>query len=811
MRWPFRRKDAEQASVAPESASPAVSGDTPEVAPRRSSHQWATLPPLPVTVKPSAPLVMGPAPVLEPLPGPRRFSGTDVPPANGRVDGLVHPVPARPEPPIQPSEPAAVVQPPLVHRPVHSGPPAAAPSLTDAVGSYVGEARQPAEPYRAPGWLRFVPEWLQQSGPSEADLGMASAEPRRSTPPPLTPKPAPVVPQRVEEAPPAPQPEPVAVAEPAVAPTPPSLVDAPDITTAGRRRRANLGQSRRLGLGAPIKRGPDQELVLPPEPARIEQTQAPQAIEARPAPTVTPAPVSGPPAQPADDGEEAPEPPPAPPPQPPPLVHRPVPEVRAEEPDVVAEPARPAPEPAGPVVPSVVPKRVPGTPASTAPPASSVPLVYRSAPARPDQAPRSTVRRGTPVPVPTSLVSAIRHSHGVDVTDVLVHRGPDVAAEARSLGARAFTRDAEVFLPEDAGSLDSARTRGLLAHELVHVVQQRTLGSALPALSTPAGAALEAEAVAAEHEHSGLGASMVHSGHSHAEPAAPLVHPVLTQVLSQAARTAGVQLAPLDSGTISSATPPEVVSATGQLSSAPQATSLSEPVREEVTQISEVQAIRVLEQWTNPALGGTGFSSGESATTPFPIVLPEITTPAAPAGQEPGGPGIPGAAEAETEMANQVLQVVNMDRAAKGEPALTALDAATMEQIRRTIAEQTEMASRRAMMFASATAASTQSSLLQELQAQNGQQPATTTGAESDETLPVQSAEPTASDYIISTPLRPQQSQEDTNTALRGGQIDIEKIDLDELSTRLYDRLRSRLRLELLIDRERAGLLSDFR
>jgi hypothetical protein len=34
---------------------------------------------------------------------------------------------------------------------------------------------------------------------------------------------------------------------------------------------------------------------------------------------------------------------------------------------------------------------------------------------------------------------------------------------------------------------------------------------------------------------------------------------------------------------------------------------------------------------------------------------------------------------------------------------------------------------------------------------------------------------------------------------------------LDELSTRLYDRLRSRLRLELLIDRERAGLLSDFR
>jgi Domain of unknown function (DUF4157) len=36
-------------------------------------------------------------------------------------------------------------------------------------------------------------------------------------------------------------------------------------------------------------------------------------------------------------------------------------------------------------------------------------------------------------------------------------------------------------------------------------------------------------------------------------------------------------------------------------------------------------------------------------------------------------------------------------------------------------------------------------------------------------------------------------------------------IALDELATRLYQRLRSRLRLELIVDRERAGLLSDFR
>ncbi|WP_156892983.1 hypothetical protein [Actinokineospora enzanensis] len=41
--------------------------------------------------------------------------------------------------------------------------------------------------------------------------------------------------------------------------------------------------------------------------------------------------------------------------------------------------------------------------------------------------------------------------------------------------------------------------------------------------------------------------------------------------------------------------------------------------------------------------------------------------------------------------------------------------------------------------------------------------------------------------------------------------IDLDRLDLDDLSTRLYDRLRRKLRLELLVDRERAGLLTDFR
>jgi hypothetical protein len=35
--------------------------------------------------------------------------------------------------------------------------------------------------------------------------------------------------------------------------------------------------------------------------------------------------------------------------------------------------------------------------------------------------------------------------------------------------------------------------------------------------------------------------------------------------------------------------------------------------------------------------------------------------------------------------------------------------------------------------------------------------------------------------------------------------------ELDDLARQLYDRLRSRLRMELLVDRERAGLITDLR
>jgi hypothetical protein len=69
-----------------------------------------------------------------------------------------------------------------------------------------------------------------------------------------------------------------------------------------------------------------------------------------------------------------------------------------------------------------------------------------------------------------------------------------VTQQARAYQARAFTRAGQIFLPEEAGPLDDSGTRGLLAHELAHAVQQRILSPSLPDEGSPDGQELEREA-----------------------------------------------------------------------------------------------------------------------------------------------------------------------------------------------------------------------------------------------------------------------------------------------------------------------------
>jgi hypothetical protein len=154
---------------------------------------------------------------------------------------------------------------------------------------------------------------------------------------------------------------------------------------------------------------------------------------------------------------------------------------------------------------------------------------------------------------PNELLDAVRRIQGVDVSDVPIRRGPEVADEARSLGARSFTRDGEVFLPREEGSPDSPVARGLLAHELTHAAQQRTLGSALPAEDSEAGRALEAQAVAAERWARGLGGEPAPNGGMGFAPASSWTAP-----WRAAPPTTGVQR---QTGDVASVAEPEYPSA----------------------------------------------------------------------------------------------------------------------------------------------------------------------------------------------------------------------------------------------------------
>jgi hypothetical protein len=326
----------------------------------------------------------------------------------------------------------------------------------------------------------------------EATVALAPVEPRRLRPAaaPVAPPAEPLTrvaddalgPDLIHPAPPAPPPPFVppplhpavpietsfAETRPAV-PTPPIGPDSaaePDVADMPETpRRLNVGQTRRLGLGTPFSR-PADEPFSPPPPAPEPAPPSPMTHDLPPAePAAPPEPEPRAPAEPTmvhrvglmppvpavdvPSRVTAPKAPPEPPPSPPPA-------------SVPAEPVLPVYRPA----PGAAPRPLPSEPTA---------LVVEPPPAR------RVVER-----VPDDMATSFLATHGVGVQDVPIHRGPAVSTEARSLGAIAFTRREEVFLPDEAGAIYEPDTRGLIAHELTHVVQQRVLGGAPPESSSEA-------------------------------------------------------------------------------------------------------------------------------------------------------------------------------------------------------------------------------------------------------------------------------------------------------------------------------------
>ncbi|WP_205833096.1 eCIS core domain-containing protein [Azohydromonas caseinilytica] len=78
---------------------------------------------------------------------------------------------------------------------------------------------------------------------------------------------------------------------------------------------------------------------------------------------------------------------------------------------------------------------------------------------------------GEPLPAPAR--QAFESRLGADLSGVRLHRGAAAAASAQALAARAYTVGQHIVLGAGAWAPQSSAGRRLLAHELVHTLQQR--------------------------------------------------------------------------------------------------------------------------------------------------------------------------------------------------------------------------------------------------------------------------------------------------------------------------------------------------
>lgn len=79
--------------------------------------------------------------------------------------------------------------------------------------------------------------------------------------------------------------------------------------------------------------------------------------------------------------------------------------------------------------------------------------------------------RGQPLPAPVR--NEMEGRFGAPLADVRVHTDDAAAASAAGMGARAYTAGSDIVFGAAHFAPESAEGRGLLAHELTHVVQQR--------------------------------------------------------------------------------------------------------------------------------------------------------------------------------------------------------------------------------------------------------------------------------------------------------------------------------------------------
>lgn len=643
-------------------------------------------------------------------------------------------------------------------------------TLTRALDEYLGQPRPPAEPAGPPLWMSGVPGASTMQAPP--------------------------------------------VAQPSPSPQGDAAGFRPQPATPPRHRKArrSLGESRRQGLGAPFspqaqvrdqtrdEPDPDRETVaLPSEgPARIpapaaelrgEENDVPGALEPMPRP-----------------GDELPP-------------HSAAMAPGRRQSPITVRAARTVP--------------IPGSTAPYHPPRTARPRPgddeegEHSAPdGTPGPAPAQAIRRapvvtGRPTsgsesgpevgpehgePIPRDIASALTPVLGVDTSAVRLRRGHAVDREAARLSARAFARDGQVWLPSDAGPADSPEARGLIAHELTHVAQQLVYGPSLPPEDSPRGRALEAEAVLAERWY---------RGDPGAPPPGREAHRTLLP--EQPAPTTGVPGPSPDTG-VAPAVP--VVSWTPQGGMVTAGTQRATDARDRViAEYLEEQNLRArldgARELTEDTLGDADFE----------VIALRL---ARAEGRDTGIPGSPGSGEPEEPeeplgwswLAGQALV---RQAGTEAERFGVELSKGQREGLRRLFgaSPRTQPSAASPVTAVAAPAAPVvpprppsqpPGGASEPDQSPPGPLGWSWLGGQAAQTLreavlPVFGVEATVRQPSDPSPTGPPPEPGPPDIAVE----ELDDITVEALTARAYDRVRSRLRHELLIDRERSGRLCDIR
>jgi len=107
-----------------------------------------------------------------------------------------------------------------------------------------------------------------------------------------------------------------------------------------------------------------------------------------------------------------------------------------------------------------------------------------------DTAARIQSKRGGGSPLDAGVRQNMEARLGSTLDDVRLHTDAESAGLNQRLGARAFTTGSDIFFGESGSPSD----QGLLAHELTHVVQQRSMSGSGPMTVGPDGDQYEQEA-----------------------------------------------------------------------------------------------------------------------------------------------------------------------------------------------------------------------------------------------------------------------------------------------------------------------------